>query len=348
MRLFFIAFTMIAVAFSVQAQLRGTIEHEQLHSAALQTNLVGLSGTRSIKIYLPPDYTRSGKAYPVVYYFHNFLFSADRLFNETRMLQLIDRAWSTKLVEEFILVAADFSSSQMGSLYENSSVSGRWLDFITQELVPFIDRQYRTVPHRDSRAVVGDFFGGRGALKLGMSYAHQFGVVYALHPVATGNGATPWSSIDIDWNAIHSARTYSELAGKGRTQIFVSICQAFLPHPGKLPFHCDFFVEPDNATTTLIPSKVRQAQEVFLLDETLDESAENLRSLRGLAFDWGRFDLTQAHVDSNRDFSRKLADLGIEHQAEEYAGGPFDKVWLDNGRFYSRVLPFIQAHLKFK
>lgn len=348
MRLLFIAFLTFAVAPGARAQQRGTIEHKQIHSAALEMNILGVSSTRSVSIYLPPDYTHSSRAYPVVYYFHNYYFSADRLFNETRMLHLIDRAWSTKVVDEFILVAADFSTDQMGSLYENSPVSGRWLDFITQELVPFIDRDYRTIPHRDSRAAVGDFFGGRGALKLGMSYANQFGVVYALHPVAAGNGPVPWFALDIDWKAISSARTYNELAGKGRTQIFVAVCQAFLPHPGKPPFHCDFFMEVNNGVATLIPSKVRQAQKEFLLDETLDESAENLRSLRGLAFDWGRFDLTQAHVESNREFSRKLGDLGVEHQAEEYAGGPFDKVWLDDGRFYSRVLPFIQAHLKFK
>ena len=86
----------------------------------------------------------------------------------------------------------------------------------------------------------------------------------------------------------------------------------------------------------------------FLLDQTLNESEKNLRSMRGIAFDWGRFDETRAHVVSNRDFSRKLQDLGIEHEAEEYAGNPFDKNWTDNGRFFSRVLPFLERYLIFK
>jgi hypothetical protein len=40
--------------------------------------------------------------------------------------------------------------------------------------------------------------------------------------------------------------------------------------------------------------------------------------MRGLALDWGRFDPTQAHVVSNRQFSRLLEDLAVEHEAEEY------------------------------
>ena len=67
--------------------------------------------------------------------------------------------------------------------------------------------------------------------------------------------------------------------------------------------------------------------------------------MRGLAFDWGRFDTTQAHVTSNRMFSRKLEDLGIEHEAEEYRGDPWNRTWTEDGRFAERVLPFLGRHL---
>jgi hypothetical protein len=87
-------------------------------------------------------------------------------------------------------------------------------------------------------------------------------------------------------------------------------------------------------------------QVAFLLDETLNEAAPALRSMRGLAFDWGRFDTTQAHVSSNRQFSRKLEDLGVEHEAEEYRGDPFNRTWTDDGRFAKRALPFLARHLK--
>jgi len=50
-------------------------------------------------------------------------------------------------------------------------------------------------------------------------------------------------------------------------------------------------------------------------------------------------------VTSNREFRCKLEDLGIEHEAEEYRGDPFNRTWTDDGRFATRVLPFLQKHL---
>jgi hypothetical protein len=77
------------------------------------------------------------------------------------------------------------------------------------------------------------------------------------------------------------------------------------------------------------------------------ESVPNLGTLRGLAFDWARFDGNEAHVFSARNLSRDLEDLGIDHEAEEYRGDPFNRIWTDDGRFYTRVLPFLNNRLVF-
>jgi len=89
-------------------------------------------------------------------------------------------------------------------------------------------------------------------------------------------------------------------------------------------------------------------QQRFHLDESLDQYADNLRSLRALAFDWGRYDPTVAHIYSNQSFTRKLADLGIPHEAEEFSGSPWDQYWGEHGRFTTRVLPFFARHLVFQ
>jgi hypothetical protein len=70
--------------------------------------------------------------------------------------------------------------------------------------------------------------------------------------------------------------------------------------------------------------------------------------MRGLALDWGRFDPTQDHIYANQAFSRRLEDLGIEHEAEEYRGNPWNRNWTSDGRFYARVLPFLNKHLQFE
>jgi hypothetical protein len=330
------------------SQKKGKLITETLTSIVLKENKVGLNATRSIKIFLPPGYETSSKSYPVVYFLHNIFWNNDRMFEDGKIVTLIDRAFSSDVIKDFIFVVPDYRTVTTGSLYENSPISGRWLDHTTNEIIPFIDKKFRTIPRRESRAVIGEFMGGRGALKLAMTKSDLFSVVYALHPVATGMGEVPWAYTRIDWRKLYNATSYPDTTLDGITQIFLTVSQAFLPNVNRPPLYCDFFMEPVNGEPKINVENMQKAKTGFILDETLDEYAANLRTMKGIALDWGRFDATYAHVDSNREFSRKMEDLGIEHEAEEYRGGSYDKTWLDDGRFYTRVLPFLAKHLQFE
>lgn len=348
------SYLLIWASFSIskaegQTNQHGALVTKTLHSVILRDNRVGLNTERSVKIYLPPGYETSDRHYPVVYYLHNFYTNNEQLFADGQAIKLIERGFEAGITKEFILVAADYSTALIGSFYENSPVSGRWLDFTTNELVPFIDSLFRTIPSRDSRAVIGNFFGGRGALKLAMTRPDIFSVVYALHPVATGQGDLPWVSLDgLDFKKMYAAKSPDDLKGAGRTLIFFVVCQAFLPNLSRPPLYCDFLFEPNKSgELELNSANMQKAKRGFQLEETLAESADNLKTMRGIAFDWGRFDPNQDHVVANRIFSRRLEDLGVEYEAEEYRGDPFSRIWTDDGRFYTRVLPFLAKHLVF-
>jgi hypothetical protein len=327
---------------------QGTLLTQVLASVILRENRIGIDPVRTINVYLPPGYATSGKSYPVVYYLHSTGWSPKKMFEDGNLANLLERGFANEVVQDFIFVAADYSTPTTGSIYENSPISGRWLDFTTQELVPFIDKKFRTLCHRNSRAVVGDFFGGRGALKLAMAHADLFSVAYALHPVATGTGHVPWPFIQIDWKKIYGAKNFNDLGSDGRTRLFVTISQAFLPNPDRPPFYCDFFMEPQNGEPKLHVANEMKTRAGFLLEETLNAAVDKLRTMRGLALDWGRFDPTQDHIYANQAFSRRLEDLGIEHEAEEYRGNPWNRNWTSDGRFYARVLPFLNKHLQFE
>jgi S-formylglutathione hydrolase FrmB len=315
-------------------------------STVLRDNRIGLNPERAIKVFLPPSYAKSTRRYPVVYFLHNAWYGPKQMVEDGRAQRLIERGFADGVVKEFIFVVADYTGPTTGSLYENSPVSGRWIDYTVDEVVPLIDRTYRTLARRESRAVVGDFFGGRGALKLAMVKADVFSVAYAMHPVATGTGDIPWSGLEIDWPRMHAAKSYGELGGLGRTQVFWAIHQAFAPNVAKGPCFCEFYTEMREGNAVYDPDRARAMQREFLLDDTLPEAAAALRTMRGLAFDWGRFDTTQAHVSSNRQFSRKLEDHGVEHEAEEYRGNPWNQTWTEHGRFAERVLPFLEENLR--
>ncbi len=327
----------------------GSIETVNFTSETLRDNRIGLSPERSHRVYLPPSYTTSpDRRYPVVYFCHSSFWSPGQAVADGNLQHQIEAGFARGDTAEFILVIGDYTGPTTGSLYENSGTSGRWLDYTVEELVPFIDQTYRTLPRRESRALTGDFWGGRGALALAMSHPDVFGSAYAMHPVATGSGNLPVDRLDINWAGVHPATTWDEVPGDGRSRIFTAISQAFLPNPDRAPFHCDFPVELSvDGTPTLAPANNQRMTSVFLLDGWLDTHAAALRSLRGLALDWGRFDSTQAHVIANRRFSRLLSSHGVAHEAEEYTGGIWDRMWTDDGRFATRVLPFMGRHLDF-
>jgi len=330
------------------AAQQGTIVNETLPSLILKENRTGLDPNRKIKVYLPPGYASSGRSYPVVYYLHSFFSNPDKLFEDTKLPALLDHAFASGVVKEFILVAADYSSPTLGSLFENSPVTGRWLDFTANELVPFVDHKFRTIPNRNSRALSGDFFGGRGAIALAMTHAELFSVVYALHPVATGMGYIPWATLSINWQEIYQAKQFKDIKSTGFTPIFLAINQAFMPNANRPPFYCDYYYEMENGTPKLNVLNTQKLKAAFLLDHMLEKYADNLRTLRGFAFDWGRYDGNQDHVYSAVNFSRVLEDFGIEHEAEEYRGNPWSVNWAEYGRFNTRVLPFFARYLVFE
>lgn len=326
---------------------QGTVVTEHLTSEILRENRIGLDTKRSISVYLPQSYHESTKVYPVIYYFHNINWSNERMFAEGNLVQpMFDRAISNGLIGEFILVAANYSGPTMGSWYENSSTSGRWLDYTVNEVLPYIDSHFRTIRHRDSRGLTGDFLGGYGALKFAMLYPDLFSVVYALHPVGTGAGLMPAQGV-VDWPRLHKAKSFSELWGDYYAPGFVAMAQAYLPNPNRQPFYCDFIVEMEDGAPKLNVENLKKLQFRFHLDQLLMEKGDNLRKMRGIAFDWGRYDNTQSHVYSNQAFTRVLDQLGIEHIAEEYNGDAYNKTWIDHGRVEDNMLPFFNQHLVF-
>jgi S-formylglutathione hydrolase FrmB len=250
------------------------------------------------------------------------------------------------VVQEFILVVADYSSPTTGSIYENSNATGRWLDFTVNELVPFIDTNFHTLRHRDSRALVGEMMGGRGAFMLGMKYPETFGIVYAMNPVGTATGILPIQAYP-NWRKMLLAKSFNDFDNDHISQLFITMSQAFLSNPNRPPFYCDFLMEMENNEPTFNPTNAQKHITAFLLSYQLDLYADNLRKLKGIAFDWARYDQIQDHVSGSVALSRKLETYGIAHEAEEYRGVYWEENWKENGRFYARVLPFLNRHLVF-
>ncbi|HTU67659.1 MAG TPA: alpha/beta hydrolase-fold protein [Steroidobacteraceae bacterium] len=322
------------------------VETRVLESTVLKDNRVGLNTSRRLKIYLPPGYRESKARYPVIYLLHSINWDNERMFAPGTLAQpTFDRAIAAGIIGPFIVVAPDYTAPGVGSFFVNSSTTGRFEDYTLQEVVPFVDSNYRTLADAASRGITGDFMGAYGAMRYAFRHPDVFGTVYGMHPVGAGSGVEPTFSRP-DWALMQRARSWDELRGDGYATVFMSMMQAFLPDAERPPFYCDFMVDVRDGRRVVNARNVDLLKSRFFLEKIAAQERENVLKLRGIKFDWGRYDPTFAHVHSNRELTRELDELGVEHEAEEYRGLPWDKYWAeDGGRMATEVLPFFARHL---
>lgn len=151
-----------------------------IDSAVLAGNPLGDPALRRVGIYLPPGYAAGAQRYPVTYVLVGFNSCGAMLMNEAawdeNIAQRMDRLIASGAVQPMILVMPDCLTRYGGSQYLNSSATGRYEDHLLREVVPYIDRNYRTIAQRGFRAVVGKSSGGYGALMLAMRHPQVFGL----------------------------------------------------------------------------------------------------------------------------------------------------------------------------
>lgn len=320
----------------------------EIQSRSFAQNKIGVSSVRKLVVYLPAGYNSEAAHYPVVYFLPNPLESSFRAFFDDRGAQsVLDRAIAAGTIRKFILVDVDMSTRLGCSWYVNSSVTGNWEDFMVQELVPYIDANFRTIPKRDSRGIAGDFMGGYGAIRFGMKYPQVFGAVYALHPVGTGNGVKVLAGLP-NLDLMENAKMLDEVKKDGYSTIFTSIFEAHVPNPDNPPLYIDYPASRVQGKFIIDAKVMDRLRNNFFLESLIGQYADNLKSLRGFKFDWPRSDLNWDHVYANQAFTHKLNEYGIVHEAEEYNGTWSDNPnWSADGRMMTDVLPFFQAHLVF-
>jgi len=317
----------------------------EIRSTNFAGSKIGISSNRKVSIYLPTDYADSDERFPVIYYLGYFFEDHTAPFANNDAKALFDRAIREKLIDDVIVVAADFSTPVGSSWYVNSPATGNWEDFMVRELVPHIDTNYRTLATRESRGLLGDGTGGYGAIRFAMLHPDMFGSVYAMQPFGTGPSIQPTHSRP-DFDLLARAKSMDELEGFSR--IFTSIYQAFSPNAERAPLYFDPPARRVNGKTLVDGPVMVRFHERFGLMGLLPRYSENLKQLRGFKFDWGRQDPIADHIAGAQTFSNRLVEFGVPHEAEEHAGGFRDRHWGEDGRVRTDVLPFFAKYLVFE
>ena len=141
------------------------------HAAKVDTvQVFSASMNKNIKtcVIVPDNYKKSKKKFPVVYLLHGYSGNyATWVKSFKHVGEQVDKYG-------FIVIGVDgnFSSWYFDSPIDSSF---KYETYVINELIPFVDKNYKTIANRESRAISGLSMGGHGALYLSFKHQDVFG-----------------------------------------------------------------------------------------------------------------------------------------------------------------------------
>ena len=176
-------------------------------SLSVKSKLLG----KDIKysIYLPADYEKNNRSYPVLYLLHGYTDDETgwTQFGEAHIIA--DKTINAGEAPPMIIVMPDAGVTWYQNSYDNKI---RYEDFMVQELIPYIDATYRTRSKREFRAVAGLSMGGLGTLLMATKHPDMFVAAAPLSAAVWTDEEFTSSTDQASWD-----NTFGELYGKGLT-----------------------------------------------------------------------------------------------------------------------------------
>ena len=314
-----------------QAQEQARLDWVEVRSAAIEGNLEGNSANRKVLVVTPPGYDENpNKRYPVVYFLHGYWAPVEAQQQGFRLHEAVQAA--AEAGNELIMVMPDGYSKLRGGFYSSSPTVGDYESFVAEDLVEWVDANYRTIAKRDSRGLAGHSMGGYGTARLAMKHPETFSSIYmmsacCLDPMPiTAEQARQIEAMTPEQIA---AAQFGELAA-------VSTLATWSPDPtdeGVLKVYTG--LKEDGTLDPLVNYRLAANSPLVLLPQYLPA----LKSLEGFAMDIGDKDFL---LEGNRLFRQELDKFGIEYDFELYEGDHGNRI---AERIRTEVLPFFGEHL---
>ncbi|MDQ3982646.1 MAG: alpha/beta hydrolase-fold protein [Actinomycetota bacterium] len=316
-----------------EREILGTFEKLTVESELLAGNPLGDPARRPLYVYLPPGVDRSSDdAYPSIYVIQGMTGQLDMWLSrsafEPTMVERLDDALSAPDAPRAVVVFVDAWTSYGGSQFLNSSATGPYMDYLCDEVVPFVDATYPAIARRDHRGITGKSSGGYGAMTVPMLRPDVFGalashagdalfeVCYQPEFPRTARALRDEfeGSYDVFWERVRSAERFDfNLYGHPLDTYAMAAC--YSPdesQPGKvvLPFDIETGrLFPDVWERWLAWDPVRVAP----------QKLDALATMRHIYVDAGRSD--EFFLDLGAiAFSKELKAGGIDHELVLFDG----------------------------
>ena len=181
----------LLVVFSTSIWAKGSVDTVAVWSASMKKDIKNV-------VITPEGYDKDKKAtYPVVYLLHGATGAHWNWIKKAPFLPELASHYG------MIIVCPDGDAY---SWYWDSPVDStyRYETYMIEELIPYIDKNYRTQDSRISRAICGLSMGGQGSLYLAWRHQDLFGAC------ASMSGGINIESFPANWNMEKRLGTYAE------------------------------------------------------------------------------------------------------------------------------------------
>jgi S-formylglutathione hydrolase FrmB len=258
-------------------------------------------------IFLPPSFSKNpSRTFPVVYFLHGLnndetSWTVERYGHVQNSLE--QRMISGKL-PEFIMVHPRGDNSFYCNYLDGSK---RYEDLVADELVTYMEHNYRASKGRENRAIAGTSMGGYGALKIAMKYPDRYAAVVGQSPILFP-GANPLAASE----EMKSSRFYS------------------------------FFV---NMMTPIFGDPIRQ--DIWDANNPLVLAKSRKLDKLKIYFDYGTDDryIPLVHLDEGaKDLDRILTESNVPHTFKIHPGEPHG--WALIAAHLEETLPFLSQTFK--
>jgi molybdopterin converting factor small subunit len=158
----------------------GRFDELEIESEALRDNPLGDPNVRPLWVYLPPAYeTEPDRRFASIYLIQGLTGQIDMWRNRTAFRpstpERIDRLFAEEACPPALVVFVDAWTSYGGSQFIDSPGTGRYHEYLCEEVVPFVDGRYRTLADAGHRGIGGKSSGGYGAMVTPMLRPDLFG-----------------------------------------------------------------------------------------------------------------------------------------------------------------------------
>ena len=198
-----------------------------------------LEMVKKVDVYIPGDYyLHPDQKYATIYYLHGAGGDQNSGFTEAS-LYYQKHAQDTNISSPpAIFVCPDGSCEPyMGSMWLNSPLYGSYEDFVMQDVIGFVEENFRAIPEKNFRAICGLSMGGCGSAWLGINYPDSFRVCFPY----IGGVAMPDTTLNAMKSLLYNENgSYTINYNAGfTTQVYMTILGGWLPNMEIPPYYIE-------------------------------------------------------------------------------------------------------------